>query len=106
MAWYFLLFSAVCEAFYNVALKRIAGWGDIKNIALAAALLAFGIVGFKKGVDQINLSIAAVVWSGVSLAFTILLDIILYKAKFDWRIAFFMCLCVISIVGLNYYSKR
>jgi multidrug transporter EmrE-like cation transporter len=106
MAWYFLIFSAICEAFYNLALKRIRAWNDFTNIALAALLLAFGLLGFKKGINSIQMSIAVVAWSGVSLLVTIVLDIIFYKTRFDLRTAFFMCLCIGSIIGLNFSSKQ
>jgi len=64
------------------------------------------VIGFKKGIENIPLGIAMVVWSGVAIIGTILLDIIIYKAKIDFKIAFFMLLCIVSIIGLNYYSNK
>lgn len=106
MAWYFLIFSALCDAAYNVFLKRTAGLFDYGNIIFTALFLTGSIIGFKKGVDGIQMGIAMVVWSGIAIIGTIVLDILLYKAKFDYKIAFFMALCIISIIGLNYFSNR
>jgi multidrug transporter EmrE-like cation transporter len=106
MYWYFLIFSALCDAVYNVFLKRLHSFSDFVNLFFVVLFLAGSVVGFKKGIDGIQLGIAMVVWSGVAIIGTILLDIIIYKAKIDFKIAFFMLLCIISIIGLNYYSNK
>lgn len=106
MAWYFLIFSAICDAFYNVFLKKVSSFTDYKNILLVVFLLSGSILGFKKGLSTIQMSTALLVWSGISIIATIILDIIIYKAKFDIKIAFFMCLCIVSIIGLNYYANK
>jgi multidrug transporter EmrE-like cation transporter len=106
MSWYFLIFSALCDAVYNVFLKRTNSFYDYGNLFFVALFLAGSVIGFKKGIESIPLGIAMVVWSGVAIMGTILLDIIIYKAKIDFKIAFFMLLCIVSIIGLNYYSNK
>ncbi len=68
--------------------------------------LAGGIITFKKAIGLMPLSIAIVIWSGLSLMLTILLDVYLFKTKMNFKVALFMVLCMASIVGLNYYSQR
>lgn len=106
MAWVFLIFSASCDAIYNVFLKRTHSFSDYSNLFFAILFLAGSIIGFKKGIEFIPLGIAMSVWSGVAVIGTILLDMVFYKAKMDLRIAFFMALCIVSIIGLNYYSDK
>jgi len=106
MSWYFLVFSALCDAVYNVFLKRTNSFQDYGNLFFVVLFLAGSVIGFKKGIDGIQLGIAMVVWSGVAIMGTILLDIVIYKAKIDYKIAFFMALCIVSIIGLNYYSNK
>jgi multidrug transporter EmrE-like cation transporter len=106
MPWYFLIFSALCDAAYNVFLKRTNSFHDFKNLFFVVLFLAGSIIGFKKGIDGIQLGIAMVAWSGVAIIGTVLLDVIVYKAKIDYKIAFFMLLCIVSIIGLNYYSNK
>ncbi len=106
MAWLFLIFSALCDSCYNVFLKRTHSFQDYGNLFFVIVFLSGSVFGFKKGIDGIQLGIAMVVWSGVAITGTILLDIIIYKAKIDFRIAFFMLLCIVSIAGLNYYSGK
>ncbi len=99
-------FSALCDAVYNVFLKRIHSFSDFKNLFFVVLFLAGSVIGFKKGIGGIQLGIAMVVWSGVAIIGTIVLDVIVYKAKLDYKIAFFMLLCIVSIIGLNYYSGK
>ncbi len=106
MSWYFIVFSALCDAVYNVFLKRTNSLTDYGNLFFVVLFLAGSVLGFKKGIDGISLGIAMVVWSGVAIIGTILLDVMIYKAKIDFKIAFFMLLCIISIIGLNYFSNR
>lgn len=106
MPWLFLIISAVCEAFYNVFLKRASGFGDFKNIFIALLFVAGSILCFKKAITNIQLSIAMMAWSGVAISATIILDMIIYKTRFDLKISFFMLLCLISIIGLNYFSEK
>ncbi|HVM87052.1 MAG TPA: SMR family transporter [Puia sp.] len=106
MHWLFLILSAMCDAVYNVFLKRTNSFYDWGNLLFTALFLAGSVIGFKKGINGIQLGIAMAVWSGVAIIGTVLLDIVIYKAKIDFKIGFFMLLCVISIIGLNYYSHK
>jgi multidrug transporter EmrE-like cation transporter len=106
MHWFFLIFSALCDAVYNVFLKRTNSMYDFGNLFFVILFLTGSIFGFKKGINGIQLGIAMVVWSGVAIIGTILLDVIIYKAKIDYKIGFFMLLCIISVIGLNYYSHK
>ena len=100
-----LIISAIFEALWNIALKKSQGLYDWQVNTLGLVVLVVGIITFKKAIGIIPLSIAIVIWSGVSLMLTILLDVFLFKTKIDFKVAFFMGLCIISIIGLNYYSK-
>jgi multidrug transporter EmrE-like cation transporter len=101
-----LIASGTCEALWNMALKKSTGIFDYGINFLAIVFLAGSIVTFKKAIDAVPLSIAMIIWSGVALIFTILLDIYFFKTKIDFKVAFFMGLCIVSIIGLNYYSNK
>jgi multidrug transporter EmrE-like cation transporter len=106
VSWLLLIISALCETFYNIFIKRSEGWYDWKNNIWVVIFVIGSIIGFKKALNTIPLSIAITVWSGVAIVTTILLDIIIFKTKTDFKIMFFMTVCVISIVCLNYYSSQ
>src|ERR1700724_3687513 len=99
----FIIISALCEAFWNIYLTKSKGLTDwIINI-LGLFFLIIGIISFKKGLHYAPLSIVIVVWSGLSLLITIAFDMYIFKTRIDFKVAFFMSMCIISIIGLNYY---
>jgi multidrug transporter EmrE-like cation transporter len=100
----FLLASSVCDAVWNICLKQSKGITDWLINLIGISFLLIGIVTFKKALDHFPLSIATVIWFGVSLVLTTILDVLLFKTALNYEIVFFMALCMISIIGLNYFS--
>jgi paired small multidrug resistance pump len=100
----FLLASSVCDAVWNICLKQSKGMNDWLINLIGISFLMIGIATFKKALDHFPLSIATVIWFGVSLVLTTVLDVLLFKTALNYKIVFFMALCMISIVGLNYCS--
>ena len=100
----FLLASSVCDAVWNVCLKQSRGITDWVVNAVGISFLLTGIFTFKKALAHFPLSIAVVIWFGVSLVLTTTLDVVLFKTMLNYKIVFFMTLCVLSIIGLNYFS--
>lgn len=103
---FFLLLSSGFDAFWNVFLNRSRGFSDWTNNLAGAAFLFCSILSFKKALSYMPMSIAVVVWSGLTILLTVVLDMIFFKTRFDIKLAFFMALCIISILGLNYYANK
>jgi multidrug transporter EmrE-like cation transporter len=101
----FIAISAVSEAIWNIYLTKSKGLRDWLVNLLGLAFLSIGIVTFKKALNYMPLSIVIVIWSGLSLLFTIALDMYIYKTRIDLKLGFFMILSIISILGLNYFHK-
>jgi multidrug transporter EmrE-like cation transporter len=101
---FFLLASAICDAVWNVCLKQSKGITDWLVNIIGVSFLMAGILTFKKALDHFPLSIATVVWFGISLVLTTFLDVLLFKTTLNYKLIFFMGLCMISIIGLNYFS--
>ena len=104
--WFWIIMAGVFESIWNIAIKKSTGIYDWKGNGIALFFLVIAIVTFKKGIDLLPLSIAVVVWSGISILLTILLDVVLLKSRIDIKTGFFMALCIISIIGMNYYSSK
>src|SRR3569833_1085324 len=102
----FLLASAVCDAVWNVCLKLSKGINDWPVNIIGISFLAIGIVTFKKALDFFPLSVAVVLWFGMSLVMTTIADMIWFKTMLNFKIIFFMALCLVSIAGLNYFSAN
>jgi len=100
----FLLASAVCDAVWNICLKLSKGINDWPVNIIGISFLAIGIVTFKKALDLFPLSAAVVIWFGMSLVLTTIADVLWFKTLLNYKIIFFMVLCLVSIAGLNYFS--
>jgi len=99
-----LLASSLCDVVWNLCLKQSKGLTDWLINVVGLSFLALGIVTFKKALDRFPLSIAIVAWFGVSLVLTTIFDVVLFKTMLNYKIVFFMVLCMISIIGLNYFA--
>jgi multidrug transporter EmrE-like cation transporter len=106
MGLFFLILSGVCDAIWNIYLTKSKGILDWRMNVIGVVFLIFSTLGFKKALDTMPLSVVVVVWSGLSILFTIALDMYIFKTKIDYKVAFFMVMCIVSISGLNYYSTR
>ena len=73
------------------------------NLAGAITLIS-GMFFFKKAIVYLPLSVTIVLWSGMSLFLTIVFDFYFFKTKLSWQTACAMAFCIISIIGLNYFS--
>jgi len=100
----FLLASSICDAVWNICLKQSKGMTDWLINIIGISFLMIGIFTFKKALDHFPLSIATVIWFGVTFVLTTALDVLLFKTTLNYKVAFFMGLCMISIIGLNYFS--
>ena len=87
-------------------MKRSTGLRDWLNNGIGIIFLIVGIAAFKKTLSYMPLSIAIVIWSGISLVGTILLDVYFFKTHIDGRVALFMVLSMASIMGLHYYASQ
>jgi multidrug transporter EmrE-like cation transporter len=101
-----LLLSAFCEAVWNIFLTKSNGLTDWTSNLPGILCLLIGIFTFKGALAGMPLSIAVVIWSGVSLLLTIAFDVYFFSTKIDFKVGFFMILCIVSIIGLQYYAKR
>jgi len=100
----FLLASSICDAVWNICLKQSKGITDWLINIIGISFLMIGIFTFKKALDHFPLSIATVIWFGMSLVLTTILDVFLFKTVLNYKILFFMILCMTSIIGLNFCS--
>jgi len=101
----FLLLSCCTEAIWNICLKRSKGLWDWPVNLVGVSFMIIGVLSFKKSLSHISLTVATVIWSGTSLVLTMILDAYLYHTRLDYKTIFFICLCIISVAGLNFSSK-
>lgn len=102
----YLLLSAICDSIWTVILSKSRGIKDWGITLVGVLMLLSAILLFKKACDTVSLSIAVVVWSGLTIMCTIVYDVFWGGNKIDPVTGFFMLLCIVSILGMNYYAKH
>jgi len=105
MGIFFLILSGMCDAVWNIFLTKSKGLLDWETNIKGILFLILSTLAFKKGLHFMSLSVTVVIWSGLAIMFTIALDMYIFKTAIDNKVAFFMGLCIISIIGLNYFSN-
>ncbi len=103
---FLIIISALCESFYNIYLTKSKGFADWQVNLITITFLITGILTFKKAIMVMPLSIAIVMWSGFSLIATIILDVYFFKTRLDFKIMVCMALCIICIIGLQYFNSQ
>jgi multidrug transporter EmrE-like cation transporter len=88
MGLFFLILSGACDAIWNIYLTKLKGILDWRMNVIGVVFLIFSTLGFKKALDTMPLSVVVVVWSGLSILFTIALDMYIFKTKIDCKVAF------------------
>jgi multidrug transporter EmrE-like cation transporter len=103
---FFLLFtSGICDVGWNLCLKQSKGITDWLINIIGVSCLIIGIITFKKALSGYPLSVAIVIWFGITFSLTTVADVFLFKTVLNFKVIFFMLLCAASIIGLNYFSS-
>lgn len=106
VALVYLIASAISESVWNIFLTRSKGWLDWTNNLSGIAALVLGIVLFKKALATFPLGVSVVIWSGLALLSTILLDMMVLGTKVNGRTLLLMALAVLSILALSYSAHK
>jgi multidrug transporter EmrE-like cation transporter len=87
-------------------LAKFEGASQWYILAIGLIFLLGDVYFFKKSLDYLNLSVAVVVWSDLSIILTIIFDYFFFKTRLDYKVAFFRGMGLIAIFGMNYYSGK
>lgn len=103
---FYLILSAFSESIWNVFLAKSKGLLDWRNNIPGLIFVSLAVLLFKKALESISLGVSVTIWSGFSILLSVAWDIIFFKTKIDSITVLFIILCIISVIGLNYYSNQ
>ena len=104
--WIYLIFSAITEALFGIAVYHSRGWTQLWPSlgAVVAGILTSVLLGFS--MKGLPVGLAFVVWSGLAAICTVLYGIIaLGEARDPMRLAL-MGMILVGIVGLKFTSTH
>lgn len=108
MNWVFLILAGFFEVLFAFCLGKLRNSdGVIFYCWLGGFLISMTIslLLLFKAVQQLPIGTAYAVWTGIGAAGTVLLGIIIFKEPINFGRIFFLLTLILSIIGLNIYSK-
>lgn len=108
MNWVFLILAGFFEVLFAFCLGKLRNSdGVIFYYWLGGFLISMTIslLLLFKAVQQLPIGTAYAVWTGIGAAGTVLLGITIFKEPINFGRIFFLLTLILSIIGLNIYSK-
>lgn len=104
MSWMYLLIAGIFEVFWATMMKLSEGFSIISySVAtIVGMIISFG--GLIVATKNLPLSIAYPIWTGIGAVGAILVGVILFQDHFSVTTWIFVCLLVISIIGIKVTS--
>lgn len=104
MAWLFLLISGLGEVGGVTFMKLSDGFKKWKGTAGA---IGSGFISFfflSKALQDIPISTAYGIWTGIGSVGSVLLGMFLFKESKDWRKIMFLTMIIVGVIGLKVVS--
>lgn len=104
MAWVLLLIAGLLEVTWAVSLKYTEGFTRLWPSLFTAAALIASIVLLAAAARTLPIGTAYAVWVGIGAAGAAVLGVVLFDEPVTPARVVFVCLLVVSIVGLKWTS--
>ncbi|HLR67712.1 DMT family transporter [Virgibacillus alimentarius] len=85
MGIFYLMISTICAVMGHIFVKKSDGMRKIKYTIYAVISFLTAIVLLSMSIKYMNMGIAFAIWSGLSIVFNNLFNIIVYKEEFSFR---------------------
>jgi quaternary ammonium compound-resistance protein SugE len=105
MAWLNLLIAGLFEISWAVGMKYTNGFSKTGPTILVVIAMLLSLYFLNQAIKTIPLGTAYAVWTGIGIAGTALLGMILFDEPVKLVRIFFISLIMISIIGLKVVTK-
>ncbi len=105
MAWIHLFIAGVFEVVWAVGLKYSHGFTRLYPSIVTALGMILSFYYLSLATKHLPLGTAYAIWTGIGAIGTVVLGIILFNEPRNILRLLFLCLIVISIIGLKVTSK-
>ena len=100
-AYFWLILGGVLEPIWVLAMKKSDNFTDRIWAILAIILIVASPACLSLAMREIPIGTAYAVWTGIGAVGTVVLGVVLYKEKFNWKGTLFITLIIIGAVGLG-----
>lgn len=105
MAWLILFVAGVFEVGWAIGMKYSHGFTKIIPTALTVLSMLLSVYLLSVAIKQIPIGTAYAVWTGIGIAGTSILGIIIFNEPIEILKVIFISLILIAIVGLKVISN-
>jgi len=102
MSWAYLLLAGLFEIGFASTLKLTEGFTKLWPTLIFAACILLGFLFLEKSLKEIPLGTAFAVWTGIGVAGTAIVGILVYKEPATALRLFFIVTLIGSIIGLKF----
>lgn len=99
--WFVLFLAGLFEVSWAIGLKFSQGFSKLLPSVLTVAGMIFSFVFLSLALKKLPLSVAYAVWTGIGIAGTSILGVILFNETISISKIIFVSFIVIGIVGLR-----
>ena len=100
-SWFILFLAGLFEVSWAIGLKFSQGFSKLLPSVLTVAGMIFSFVFLSLALKKLPLSVAYAVWTGIGIAGTSILGVILFNETISISKIIFVSFIVIGIVGLR-----
>jgi len=101
MAWFYLIIAGLFEIGWAIGMKYTNGFTKLLPSILTLVSMLISVYLLSLATKQINIGTAYAVWTGIGIAGTSILGIILFQEPFEILKLVFIILILAGIVGLK-----
>jgi len=101
MAWFYLIIAGLFEIGWAIGMKYTNGFTKLVPSILTLASMLISVYLLSLATKQINIGTAYAVWTGIGIAGTSILGIVLFQEPFEILKLLFIILILAGIVGLK-----
>ena len=101
MEWFILFLAGLAEITWAVALKYADGFHKLVPTIITVVGYIASLLLLSKALEKLPLGTAYAIWTGIGIAGTALLGILLFKEQLTLVQGIFLLMIVIGIVGLK-----
>ena len=104
MAWISLIFAGIFEMFGVNSINQYVNEKTNRNLVKLIVMFGLSFLLLSYSIEQLPMSTAYAVWTGIGASGGAILGIILYKEPKDAKRLFFISLILIAAIGLKLIS--
>jgi len=105
MSWLILFLAGLAEVTWAIALKYADGFKNLVPSIITVVGYVASLILLSMALKRLPLGTAYAVWTGIGIAGTSILGVLLFKEQLSLLQGIFIIMILVGIIGLNLCTK-